>query len=175
MNKKHDSINNNKHLPIYGPGPFIGGFMIILTLIAVFLEKNDLIPKGQINGSVKTTMTIIGAVLVVGGIALWIYAVPVSKIDDGILHNRLVTTGAYAHVRNPIYSAIMIACDGILLMTGNIYFLVLPLIFWVFMSIVLMHTEEVWLRKMFKQEYEEYCQSVNRCWPSLKRYRKKRS
>ena len=57
-----------------------------------------------------------------GGIALWIYAVPISKIDDGIKENRLVTTGAYALVRNPIYSAAMIACTGVILIIRNFLF-----------------------------------------------------
>ena len=41
-------------------------------------------------------LLITGAVFTAAGNALWIYAVPLSKIDDGIKENRLVTTGAYS-------------------------------------------------------------------------------
>lgn len=42
--------------------------------------------------------------------------------------NHLVTTGVYACVRNPIYSAFLIACTGALMIYGNLYLFVLPLV-----------------------------------------------
>ncbi|MBQ8996005.1 MAG: isoprenylcysteine carboxylmethyltransferase family protein, partial [Oscillospiraceae bacterium] len=75
--------------------------------------------------------------------------------------------GAYAWVRNPIYSAFMILCTGVILILGNLYFLILPLIFWIFMTILMKHTEEVWLKDLYGKEYEDYCKRVNRCWPWL--------
>jgi protein-S-isoprenylcysteine O-methyltransferase Ste14 len=156
---------DEKHLPIYGPGPFFGGTVIGVTL-AVFLMRNaPLFAFGRRNGGGYILLMILGALCVMAGIALWIYAVPISKIDDGILHNYLVTTGAYALVRNPIYSAIMIACTGVLLIAGNICFLPLPFVYWIYMTVLLKNTEEKWLRNLYGQVYDDYCKSVNRCWP----------
>ena len=109
----------------------------------------------------------LGVILIAAGVALWIYAVPVSKIDDGIRENRLVTTGAYALVRNPIYSAVMIACTGVLLIVGNAWFFVLALIYWLFMTVLMKATEEKWLRDLYGKEYDDYYKRVNRCWPWL--------
>ena len=153
------------HLPIYGPGPVFGGVVAVLTLGAFLMRNAPFLAAGQLSGGWRTLFIVLGAICILTGIALWVYAVPISKIDDGILGNHLVTTGAYALVRNPIYSAIMIACIGVLLIAGNLYFLVLPFLYWFFLTILLKNTEEKWLRNLYGQEYEAYCRRVNRCWP----------
>lgn len=162
-------MKKEEHLPIYGPGPVIGGVMIMTTAAACFLRNADFLHSGSVNGSLKTLFVVVGVILIIAGIGLWIYAVPISKIDDGILNNRLVTSGAYAIVRNPIYSAIMIACTGALLTAHNLWFLILPFFFWGFMTIVLKKTEEKWLYDLYRDEYTEYCRRVNRCWPWIPR------
>ena len=78
---------------------------------------------------------------------------------------RLVITGAYALVRNPIYSAAMLACTGGILLIGNAWFFPLPLLYWLFMTLLMKATEEKWLKKRHGSEYEAYCRRVNRCWP----------
>ena len=161
---KGSEMKEKEHLPIYGIGPLFGAVAIALTVAAVLLRNLPSLSTGKIE-SVRTLLLILGIAFIIGGIALWIYAVPISKIDDGILENRLVTTGAYALVRNPIYSAIMIACTGVIIILGNAYFFVLPFVFWIFMTVLLKPTEEKWLREMFGKEYEDYCKRVNRCWP----------
>ncbi len=92
-----------------------------------------------------------------------------AKIDQGILNNSLVTTGVYAYVRNPIYSAFMIACTGALLIAGNLWLLVLPFLYWGFMTVLMKNTEEKWLRDLYGEEYIEYCKRVNRCIPWKRR------
>ena len=99
------------------------------------------------------------------GAVMWIMAVIVSKVDDNIKKNHLVTTGIYAWVRNPIYSACMFACTGFILIIGNVFFFVLPFVYWLFMTVLMKHTEEKWLRDLYGQEYEDYCKRVNRCIP----------
>lgn len=166
MNKGVRSImNNNEHLPVYGPGPVIGGVMVIITIAACFMRNLPGLETGRLEGSIGVLFITAGIFLIAAGITLWIYAVLVSKIDDGILNNHLVTNGAYAIVRNPIYSAIMIACTGVLLIARNLWFLIIPLFFWAFMTVVLKNTEEKWLKDLYGNEYTDYCRMVNRCWP----------
>ncbi|MBR1407607.1 MAG: isoprenylcysteine carboxylmethyltransferase family protein [Clostridia bacterium] len=161
-------MKNNGHLPVYGPGPVYVGVIAGLTLVAVCLRDAPLFASGRLHSAV---LTVIGVIAVLAGIALWIYAVPVSKIDDGILNNRLVTTGAYALVRNPIYSAAMILCTGVVLILGNAWFFILPVFFWIFMTVLMRQTEEKWLRSLYGSEYEDYCRRVNRCWPWIPKKR----
>jgi protein-S-isoprenylcysteine O-methyltransferase Ste14 len=160
-------MKDEKHLPVYGPGPAICAGMIALTVVAVLMRNMDLISAGKMTGSVRTLLLAAGILCILAGAALWIYAVKISKIDDGIINNRLVTSGAYALVRNPIYSAFMIVCTGVLLAAGNLYLLVLPFVYWGYMTAVLKRTEEKWLKDLYGKEYEDYCKRVNRCWPGI--------
>ena len=87
-----------------------------------------MIPFGKVP-QLKIPLLIFGILLILYGVTLWIRAVLVAKLDDGIKENRLVTGGVYAHVRNPIYSAILILCTGVLMIGGNVLFLILPFLF----------------------------------------------
>ena len=113
----------------------------------------------------KTPLLILGILLILYGISLWVRAVIVARLDDGIKQNRLVTTGVYAHVRNPIYSAIMFACEGVLCISGNLLFLPMFLVFWVILTVAVKNTEEKWLYARFGDEYVKYCKCVNRAIP----------
>ena len=164
-------MKKQDHLPIYGVGPLYVYVIAALTLAAVLLRNMPVFSSGKLAG-LHTPLLILGVLFIAAGIALWIYAVPVSKIDDGIKENRLVTTGAYAMVRNPIYSAAMIACTGVILIVGNAWFFVLPFAYWLFMTLLMKATEEKWLKDLYGAEYEDYCRRVNRCWPWLPGERK---
>ena len=167
VTSKHDMMmkkKNAEHLPLYGVGPIYVYVIAGLTLAAVLMRNSSLFASGRLEAA-HGPLRILGIMLILAGVGLWVYAVPISKIDDGIKENRLVTTGAYALVRNPIYSAAMIACTGVILILGNAWFFVLPFAYWLFMTVLMKATEEKWLRALYGKEYEDYCRRVNRCWP----------
>lgn len=149
---------------MYGVGPVYVAVIIGLTVLGIILSGRNMIPLIRYKG-ISVVMLILGIGLVVCGIYLWYAAVIKDKIDDGIMNNRLVTTGVYARVRNPIYSAFLIACTGALLIYGNILLLLLPFLYWGFLTVLMRSTEEKWLRELYGKEYEEYCRRVNRCIP----------
>lgn len=157
-------MKKKEHLPMLGVGPIYGIVIIGLTALGIVLSNLNVIPFISFSG-ITLMMRILGAVFAALGIYLWYAAVIKAKIDDGIVNNRLVTTGAYAWVRNPIYSALLIACTGALMICGNLCLLVLPFVYWAFLTILMQNTEEKWLKKLYGQEYEEYCRRVNRCIP----------
>ena len=107
-------MKKGEHLPMYGVGSIYVYVIAAMTLAAVLMRDLPVFAFGRLERA-HTLLLALGILLIVAGVALWVYAVPGSKIDDGIRENRLVTTGAYALVRNPIYSAVMIACTGVLL------------------------------------------------------------
>jgi protein-S-isoprenylcysteine O-methyltransferase Ste14 len=84
---------------------------------------------------------------------------------------RLVVTGAYRHVRNPMYLAVLLTIAGWVL-----FFQYSELVkFWLITALVL-HAlvrivEEPLLRRTFGDAYAEYCRSVNRWIPWLTRAR----
>lgn len=152
------------HLPMYGVGPIYVGAIIGLTVLGIILSIWKKIPVIRYKG-ISIVLLIFGVGLVIYGIYLWYAAVIRDKIDDGIVNNRLVTTGVYGQVRNPIYSAFLIVCTGVLLIYGNILLLFLPFLYWGFLTVLMRNTEEKWLMELYGEEYKEYCRNVNRCIP----------
>mgnify|MGYP000052247613 CR=1 FL=1 len=155
---------DRNHLPMYGVGPIYGGVIIMVTIAAVFLGKCEVFEKGRIE-LLKIPFFAVGVLLIVLGVFLWCGAVFRSKIDDGIMGNRLVETGVYSLCRNPIYSAFMFFCTGALMISGNLFFLPLFFFYWFFMTVLMKGTEEKWLLKLYGTEYSNYCKRVNRCIP----------
>ena len=155
-------MKNSYHLPLFGVGPLYGGIVAALTVAGCV--AGSLISFGKVP-QMKIPLLILGILLVVYGVSLWIRAVIVAKLDDRIKENRLVTGGVYAHVRNPIYSAIMFACTGALCIAGNLLFLPLFFVFWVLMTVMMKKTEEKWLLDRFGKQYSDYCKRVNRAIP----------
>lgn len=156
-------MNKKKHMSYFGVGPIYVMGIFILTVVAVYIGKLQYFSIGIIQ-IMKISLLILGSVLIVLGIILWVQAVIISKIDKNIAKNKLVTTGAYAWVRNPIYSAFTIVFTGILCLQNNLILLVVPLIYWLFLSIIV-KKEEYILEKTFGKEYLIYKLKVNRCIP----------
>lgn len=156
-------MNKQNHMSYFGVGPIYVIVTFILTAIAVYIGKMQYFSIGKTQ-IMKIPLFILGIELIVLGIVLWVQAVIISRIDKNITENKLLTTGAYAWVRNPIYSAFTIVFTGILCVQNNLILLVLPFIYWVFLSIIVKKEETV-LEKIFGQEYLIYKSKVNRCIP----------
>ena len=163
-------MKNKKHLPLFGVGPIYAAVCVILTVVAVNLGQQDFAKAGIIP-ALKIPSLITGIILTVFGIFIRCGAVFHAKLDASIIRNKLVTTGVYGLVRNPIYSAFMFACTGVLFISGNVFFYPLFFFFWAFMTVLMINTEEKWLEKTYGDEYREYKKKVNRCIP-WKRSRK---
>ena len=152
------------HLPILGVGPLYVVTIILMTIISITLSATGIIPVITF-ANFQWIFVLIGILCFIIGITLWLKAVIIDRLDAHIIKNELVTTGVYAYVRNPVYSAFMFVCTGVLLIYGNLILLVLPIIFWGFMTVLMKLTEEKWLEDLYGQEYIQYLQRVNRCIP----------
>lgn len=81
---------------------------------------------------------------------------------------RLVVSGQYRHVRNPMYVAILAIVTGQGLVLGSaVLFRYAALTWLVFHTWVLLY-EEPRLATQFGAEYERYRQNVRRWWPRLR-------
>ena len=157
----------NKHLSVLGVGPIYVATILIVTVIVVVLHVNGKLPTYEF--STPLLPTLVGMVLIMIGIVLWISAVVFSKLFAKIKSNALVTNGVFAYVRNPIYSAFMFICTGVIFFMNNMLLLIIPLLYWAFLTLLLIHTEEKWLLNLYKHQYEDYCKKVNRCIPFFQR------
>ena len=152
------------HLPILGVGPLYVVTIILMTIISITLSATGIIPVITF-ANFQWIFILIGILCSIIGITLWLKAVIIDRLDAHIIKNELVTTGVYAYVRNPVYSAFMFVCTGVLLIYGNLVLLVLPIIYWGFMTVLMKLTEEKWLEDLYGKEYVQYRQRVNRCIP----------
>ena len=152
------------HLPILGVGPLYVVTIILMTIISITLSATGIIPVITFT-NIRWIFVLSGILCFIIGITLWLKAVIIDRLDAHIIKNELVTTGVYAYVRNPVYSAFMFVCTGVLLIYGNLILLLLPIIYWGFMTVLMKSTEEKWLEDLYGKEYVQYRQRVNRCIP----------
>jgi protein-S-isoprenylcysteine O-methyltransferase Ste14 len=108
----------------------------------------------------------VGYVLLLPGLTLW--GTAVTQLLTGFSKGKLVTTGAYGVVRNPIYSSVtFFILPAIALMTLTWVYLIVSVFLYVGVMIFI-GTEEQQLTKAFGREYEDYLTKVDRLVP-LKR------
>lgn len=155
-------------MPIFGVGPIYVITCLILTIAGICLHLNGYIYQGKLRQG-KRFFIIAGIFMIILGIYLWIQAVIVQKINKKFTEKKLITTGVYSIVRNPVYSAFIFIFTGILLFTANYILLILPFVFWAFLTILMKNTEEKWLKNEFGEEYELYLKKVNRVTPWIRR------
>ena len=128
-------------LPYYGVGPYYCGSIIILTIVTILLTYMNIIPNYSVSG-LELIFNMLGIVLIIGAIALWIGGALKSDIHDNIDNDQLITSGAYAYVRNPIYSAFLFLATGMIVFCGNIILFPLPILYWALLTELMKRTEE---------------------------------
>jgi len=113
------------------------------------------------------------ALLAAGAILLAV-GIPLQMVAGRALwkahqQDRLITTGAYALCRNPLYANILLTllpgaafvCRSWLMLTASVVMYVLVRI--------RIHREEEYLRRRFGQEYLDYCRRTNAIFPTIRR------
>jgi protein-S-isoprenylcysteine O-methyltransferase Ste14 len=78
---------------------------------------------------------------------------------------RLVVSGQYRLVRNPMYVAVLAIVLGQALVLGSFGLLRYAVLLWVFFSGFVLLYEEPTLRSRFGASYETYRRNVRRWWP----------
>lgn len=161
-------MENGKALPIFGIGPIYMISCLMMSICALIAEKRGLIATLRFP-ALRNITAALGVLFIGIGVFLWVKAVIFDKITKSIQSGKLATTGIYAIVRNPIYSAFLFIFSGVLLIDGNLYLLFLPVLFWIYVTLLMKFTEEKWLAQKFGEEYIEYCKKVNRVIPWFQR------
>ena len=156
--RQHHGMN------IVGQGGKIILFMlpslIAAILVHTYLPRVAALPESM--GFIRS----LGYVLLVPGLILW--GTAMIQLLTGFSKGKLVTTGAYAVVRNPIYSsATFFILPAVSLMTLTWVYFVASIFLYVGVMIFI-GTEEKQLASAFGKEYEDYLSRVDRLVP-LKR------
>ena len=151
-------------MSVLGIGPVYVLSCLIVTVLSIYISEKGSLNSGEIS-KLRLIMVFFGILSILLGVTLWLQAVFSQKMVKAIKDNILLTKGVYAVVRNPIYSAFFFVFTGMLFIEANLWLLILPIVFWLYMTILLKLTEEKWLKEAFGQEYIEYCARVNRVFP----------
>ncbi len=108
----------------------------------------------------------VGYILLPLGLILW--GAAVIQLMTGFSKGKLVTTGAYGVVRNPIYSSVtFFILPAVALITLTwVYFV--PSVFLYAGVMIFIGEEEKQLTKAFGKEYEDYMARVDRLVPFKK-------
>lgn len=157
-------MNENSHLPVFGVGPYLIFSIIAITISAIALTYYNIMPTIQSN---QIILTVIGVILIAAGALFWLSAVKNSEIDKNIKQNKLVTSGIYGIVRHPIYAAFLYAVTGLIFIANNLILLVLPVLYWLILTVVMKNTEEKWLSELYGDDYLNYSKKVNRFIPKV--------
>ena len=159
------SSKEKNHLPVYGIGPLLCSPMAMLTAVGIYCSSKGILPGVVENKAINIVLLVAGILLILEGIVLFFAADLNGALKDNIEANKLKTDGSYKFVRNPCYCLFLLGCTGAVLIAHNALLFVLPVLFYIEMTVVLIHTEEKWLADLYGQEYANYCKRVNRCIP----------
>lgn len=157
-------LRNGKGMNIIGQG----GKIILFTLpsliaaiwVHTYLPQVAALPESI--GFIRT----VGYLLLLPGLVLW--GAAVIQLMTGFSKGRLVTTGAYGVVRNPIYSSVtFFVLPAVALLTLTWVYLVASVFLYAGVMIFI-GKEEKQLTQAFGKEYEDYVARVDRLVPFRK-------
>ncbi|MGH8121008.1 MAG: methyltransferase family protein [Gammaproteobacteria bacterium] len=83
-------------------------------------------------------------------------------VNKKIHADTLVTTGLFAHCRNPLYAGNLLILAGLLIIFNNPWVYLAGGGFFILSYAAIVAAEESFLLRKFGQEYERYCREVNR-------------
>lgn len=120
---------------------------------------------------------LLGFGIVCGGELLRLWGVSIAgsetRTTDTVGGTFLITTGPFAYVRNPLYLGNILLYFGVGIM-ANALMPWLPwaaLLYFFFQYSLIVSLEEEYLVRAFKHDFVQYCESVPRFIPTLKKYK----
>ena len=118
-------MKDKTHLPLLGVGPAIIAGQILITAAGIVASCCGYFAVGKVK-PLNIPLKIVGIGLIGFGFYLNYSAKRKSKLFEMVAENKLITTGVYAMVRNPVYSAVLLACTGTVCMAGNLFLFLAP-------------------------------------------------
>lgn len=114
-------------------------------------------------------LALLGEIIRIWGVS---YAGSATRTTSSAGGEVLVTNGAYAYIRNPLYLGNFILSLGICIMAWAWmpWMLFLYIALFSFQYGLIISLEEEYLRKQFGKLYQDYCQNVPRFFPQIKPY-----
>lgn len=131
-----------------------------------------LITHWRFGGDATTTLMITGGVLIAAAVAILVDSFIRFAFAEGTPApitptKRLVVTGFYRFVRNPMYVAVTTIILGQALLFANAALLAYLVVIWLSFHFFVLYYEEPRLKHDHGEEYVAYCEHVRRWLPRL--------
>lgn len=112
-------------------------------------------------------LTALGLVLLALGQGLRVTTIGLDYIRRGgkngrFYANNLVTGGLFAHCRNPMYTGNLLIASGFVVLTGNVWAIIIGSLASYLIYAAIIHGEECYLTREFGVAYARYCADVPR-------------
>jgi protein-S-isoprenylcysteine O-methyltransferase Ste14 len=137
-----------------------------LFYLMLFVPSWEVFSDPVVATIIGFSITIIGQLIRIATIGL-VYIIRGGK-DRRVYAEELVTTGIFAHCRNPLYVGNILILVGLGIASNSLLFMAVftPLFLFFWQAIVL--AEENYLRDKFGEQYDQYCRRVSRWGLNLK-------
>jgi protein-S-isoprenylcysteine O-methyltransferase Ste14 len=147
-------------------------WLFIILYLLLFIPSPPIFSSAVFGEDYWLWPLIIGLIITISGQAIRGATIGLAYIIRGgrggkVYAEELVTTGIFAHCRNPLYVGNILMLLGVGILANSLIYLllVMPVFLFIYQSIVL--AEENFLKQKFGQAFEEYAKKVNRWFPSL--------
>ena len=153
------------------PGVIVFPPLILLAAIVLGLLLDYLLPLGWLDGLPRTPRMIVGLVLFLFGASFPIrvrraFEAAGTNIRPDQPTNALLTSGLFAHARNPVYVGGLIALFGVALVFGSDWMVLLLVPAFLVLHYGVVLREERYLEAKFGDAYRSYTARVPRYgWP----------
>ena len=144
---------------------------LFIGLVLIYLPARILSRAGIVRPESIELQQVVGMVLGAAGamVALWC-VFSFAFIGKGTPApfdppRKLVIQGPYRFVRNPMYIGAGLALVSTALFFQSIQLLAFAVVFFLITHLFVVWFEEPTLRRMFGQEYQDYCRKIGRWWP----------
>jgi protein-S-isoprenylcysteine O-methyltransferase Ste14 len=136
---------------------------LVIGLVTIFV-LNEYLPLARFSGGMPTFL---GSFAILIGLVLLVHAAGMFKTAETDLVpfknvTALVTSGAYQVTRNPMYLGMALVMFGTSITVGAYSGLFVTPIFMAIIEFRYIRPEEVMLRELFGEDFDQYCTLVRR-------------
>ena len=129
---------------------------------------------GLIFGRPTVASLVIGAVVAIAGEAIRFWGVghasSETRVTGSVGGSRLVVSGPFAYVRNPLYVGNILMYTGLGVMANVPWLIAATLVWFLFQYTMIVSREEQYLASAFPDDYARYRANVHRFLPRLTPY-----
>ena len=157
-----------RHLLAFLALPFVAA-----GIVPIVIARRNGISFHNVRGALDIVTVALGVVTLSVGAALFVASVVLfASRGRGTLApwdppTRLVVTGPYRYVRNPMISGVLFVIAGEALVLRSVPHAIWAVLFAVVNLIYIPLSEEPGLEARFGEDYREYCRHVSRIWPRI--------